>query len=129
MNGKFLLDTNIIIALFAQNVLVQERLATAQTTFVSLITIGELYYGTSKSKQIEKNRQRLEEFVANTVILPCDISTAQHYGQIKSLLRKKGQPIPENDIWIAALAQQHQLTLVSRDKHFKVVDDLMLEKW
>lgn len=45
MNGNFLLDTNIIIALFAQDVLIQELMAKAQATFVSIITVGELYYG------------------------------------------------------------------------------------
>jgi len=44
-------------------------------------------------------------------------------------LRKKGRPIPENDIWIAAIAFQHDLTLVSRDEHFEEVEDLKLEKW
>jgi tRNA(fMet)-specific endonuclease VapC len=130
MNGKwYLLDTNIIIALFAQEIAVQARLAETPATFISLITVGELYYGARKSKQTEKNIHRIDEFVANTLVLPCDTLTAQHYGQIKLMLRKKGRPIPENDIWIAALAQQYQLTLVSRDRHFSVIDDLMLETW
>jgi tRNA(fMet)-specific endonuclease VapC len=44
-------------------------------------------------------------------------------------LREKGQPIPENDIWIAAIAQQHDLTLVTKDAHFNVIDHLKIEKW
>ena len=53
----------------------------------------------------------------------------QRYGKVKNGLRKKGRPIPENDIWIAAIAFQHDLTLVSRDEHFKEVENLKLEKW
>lgn len=48
---------------------------------------------------------------------------------IKTLLREKGQPIPENDIWIAAIAEQHGLTLVTKDAHFDAIDHLKIEKW
>ena len=51
------------------------------------------------------------------------------YGVIKQALREKGRPIPENDIWIAAIAQQYGLTLVTRDDHFTAIDGLTLEKW
>ena len=129
MNGKFLLDTNIIIALFAQDVLIQEHLAKAQATFVSIITVGELYYGAEKSKHINANTQRIDEFVDQHTVLPNNVTTAKHYGQIKHVLRKKGHPIPDNDIWIAAIAQQYQLTLVSRDKHFNAIEGLSLVRW
>jgi tRNA(fMet)-specific endonuclease VapC len=51
------------------------------------------------------------------------------YGDIKNRLRDKGQPIPENDIWIAVIAQQHVLTLVSNDGHFDIIENLKVEKW
>jgi tRNA(fMet)-specific endonuclease VapC len=47
----------------------------------------------------------------------------------KNLLRAKGRPIPENDIWIAAIAKQHELTLVSRDDHFKEIEDFLTLTW
>ena len=59
----------------------------------------------------------------------CDVSTARHYGKIRELLRAKGRPIPENDIWIAAHAQQYDLTLVSRDAHFSAVEGIRIEAW
>jgi len=59
----------------------------------------------------------------------CDAVTAQQYGRIKNDLRAKGRPIPENDIWIAAVAVQHGLTVVSRDDHFTEVTDLLCEVW
>ena len=64
-----------------------------------------------------------------TVILPCDVETARFYGDVKDILRKKGNPIHENDIWIAATALQHDLSLISRDEHFSFVDDLEVEAW
>ena len=62
-------------------------------------------------------------------MLPCDLGTAAAYGQIKDELRLKGRPIPENDVWIAAVARQHGLILASRDDHFRSVDGLAVEAW
>ena len=59
----------------------------------------------------------------------CDEETARHYGIIKFALLRKGRPILENDIWIAASAWQHRLTVATRDGHFDYVDDLPLEHW
>jgi tRNA(fMet)-specific endonuclease VapC len=62
-------------------------------------------------------------------VLACDAITATYYGNVKDQLRLKGKPIPENDIWIAALALQHDLVLISRDEHFKVIEQLKVETW
>lgn len=129
MNGKFLLDTNIIIALFAQEMVIQESLMTAQEVYVPAIVIGELYYGARNSGRIEENVNRIDKFAATNEILHCDVNTAQYYGIIKQKLRQKGQPIPENDIWIAAIAQQYELTLISRDQHFRKIDGLQVKIW
>jgi tRNA(fMet)-specific endonuclease VapC len=55
--------------------------------------------------------------------------TAQYYGEIKNRLRAKGRPLPENDIWIAAVAKQYGLVIVSCDKHFNEIDSLVVEVW
>ena len=127
--GRFLLDTNIVIALFAREAAVQQRLAEASEVFVPSIVLGELYYGARKSTRVTENLARIDEFVASSAVLPCDTATAQQYGDIKNKLRAKGRPIPENDIWIAAIAMQYQLTLVARDGHFHEVDGLQVEAW
>jgi len=62
-------------------------------------------------------------------VLACDQATAREYGQIKARLRAKGRPLPENDIWIAAIARLHGLTLVTRDQHFREVEGLAWEAW
>ena len=127
--GRFLLDTNIVIALFAREAAVQQRLAEASEVFVPSIVLGELYYGARKSTRVIENLARIDEFVASSTVLLCDRATAQQYGDIKNKLRAKGRPIPENDIWIAAIAMQYQLTLVARDGHFHEVDGLQIEAW
>jgi len=104
-------------------------LARAAETFVPSIALGELYYGARKSARASDNLARIDEFAARSAVLACDATTAQQYGHIKDILREKGRPIPENDIWIAAVAQQYGLTLVTRDEHFKEIDALVVETW
>jgi tRNA(fMet)-specific endonuclease VapC len=129
MSGRVLLDTNIVIALFAKEAAVEQHLAEAEEVFIASIVLGELYYGAQKSARVETNISRVNTFAAGSAVLVCDTATAQYYGVIKNQLRAKGTPIPENDIWIAAIARQYQLILVTRDEHFRAVDGLIVEQW
>jgi tRNA(fMet)-specific endonuclease VapC len=129
MSGRYLLDTNVIIDLLENEEAVRTMLGEAEEAFVSSIAIGELFYGAEKSTHPAENVSRIDEFAAITRVLGCDIQTARHYGQIKNILRARGRPIPENDIWIAAVARQYALTLVTRDKHFSEIEDLPTVCW
>jgi tRNA(fMet)-specific endonuclease VapC len=129
MSGRYLLDTNIVIALFASDEAVVEQIKAATEVFLPSVVFGELYYGARRSGRIEANIERVDEFATGSVVLSCDVGTAQRYGEIKDELRKKGRPIPENDIWVAALALQYDLTLASRDEHFCQVQELRTEAW
>ena len=129
MNGKHLLDTNIIVALFKNDENVRNQMAASPEVFAPAIAVGELYYGAQHSAHVEENMNHVREFAKSTTVLACDIATAEHYGQIKNELKTKGHPLPENDIWIAAIARQHSLTVVTRDQHFKEIDELLLEEW
>ena len=129
MPGNFLLDTNIAVALLAGEEGVRAALNQSGLTFLSSIVLGELFYGARKSARSASNLARVEELTAKFVVLNCDVSTARHYGKIRELLRAKGRPIPENDIWIAAHAQQYELTLVTRDAHFRAVEGIRIEVW
>lgn len=129
MSGRYLLDTNIIIALFAGDEAVIEHLREADEVFVPVIAVGELYYGARRSQRRDANLASVDKFLRQNSILNCDIESASRYGEIKDALRKLGRPIPENDLWIAALAKQHNLHLVSRDEHFATIEDLALVKW
>ena len=129
MNGNYLLDTNIVIGIFGNDSAVLSRLSAAIAVYVPAIVLGELYYGAYKSQRPLENCQRIADFSASCVILACDMVTAEHYGRIKNALRELGRPIPENDIWIAALASQHALTVASRDGHFADVATIATEAW
>jgi len=129
MNGKYLLDTNVVIAFLIKDESVIDRPAPQDQLYVSSTIIGELFYGAFNSGMVEENCNRVENFIRDTSTVTCDTDTARIYGQVKTLLRKQGRPIPDNDIWIATVARQYGLTLVTRDEHFNHVDDLNLVRW
>lgn len=129
MGGKFLLDTNVVIALFAQDASVQDHFKRSDAVYLPSIVFGEFYYGAQRSSKVEANLSRIDQLAASVTVLPCDEGAAQEYGVVKNFLRMRGRPLPENDIWVAAIARQHALTLVSRDEHFKEVAGLQLERW
>lgn len=130
MNGnRLLLDTNAIIALQRQNSSLINLIHQADDVFIPLTAVGELYFGAYKSTRIEENRENVARFLKGRVILNPDTNTANVYGLIKQQLRAKGRPIPENDIWIAAIAIQYDLELVTQDRHFSEVDNLKHLAW
>ncbi len=129
MNGDFLLDTNIVIALFEDDPSVRQHLAARPQVAISVTVLGELYFGAFKSRDLAKNLRRINDLLPQTALWECDAETAFEYGSIKNELRLKGRPIPDNDIWVAAMARQYGMTLVSRDSHFAEVDRLSWEQW
>lgn len=129
MPGRYLLDTNIIIALFNGDPGVEARLQASPEVFLSSVVLGELYFGAAKSGRPGANRAKVEEFAASCPLLVTDDMTALEYGTVKTGLQRIGKPIPENDVWIAAAAFQHDLILVTRDGHFDSVDGLRFESW
>ncbi|MCY3551949.1 MAG: type II toxin-antitoxin system VapC family toxin, partial [Candidatus Poribacteria bacterium] len=115
MSGKYLLDTNVAIALFAGDLAVQEKVKNAEYIVAVPPVIGELCFGAQKSNRVTENLHKIDILVQQSIVFPCDLETAQWYGIIKNQLRRKGRPIPDNDIWIAAIAMQRGLILVTRD--------------
>ena len=71
----------------------------------------------------------LELVIQQSIVLPIDLDTTFHYASIRNELRQKGRPIPENDLWIAALAIQYGLRIVSRDLHFDEVGGIDRVAW
>ncbi len=73
--------------------------------------------------------QQVEEFIAGTAIIHCDLATARIYGRLFGAVHRIGKPMPTNDLWIAALCVQHELTLITRDAHFEHVAELKHTSW
>ncbi len=129
MSGEFLLDTNIVIRFFAHEEAVERRFGTDREVLLPIFVLGELFYGAQKSLLVRENCERIDAFVARVEILGGNMGTAREFGKIKNELRLKGRMIPESDLWIAALARQHDLILVSGDRHFAEVENLRREQW
>ena len=127
MNGKHLLDTNIIIGLLQNDKKIVNYIESCPKVLISSTVLGELYYGAFKSARTEKNCATISQLLTNISVLNINKSTARFYGQIKNQLKKLGKPIPENDIWIAASAMQYDLTLVSNDAHFSSIYGLKID--
>jgi tRNA(fMet)-specific endonuclease VapC len=128
-NGSVVLDTNIAIAFLSDDRSVREHVAETERIILPAVVLGELFYGARHSDRVEDNLQRVEELALNCEVLDVSIETARQYGIIKSELRRKGTPIPNNDIWIAALTQQYDATVATRDQHFDAVEHLEVVRW
>jgi tRNA(fMet)-specific endonuclease VapC len=88
-----------------------------------------LFFGAAKSGRSSENTAKVERFAAGRAIVSCDLDVAREYGLLKQRLREKGRPLPENDLWIAAAAKRHGMVLVTRDRHFHEVEDLLTADW
>ncbi len=125
---NLLIDTNIYTYALKGDPEVVSVLQQAHEIGISAVSIGELLSGFKGGKKEQENRRELEEFMDSPRVLVhgIDEGTAEFYAEVLHNLKKKGKPIPTNDIWIAALAFQHGLALFSKDQHFKEVPGLLM---
>lgn len=125
---KILLDTNAYVRFLAGDEKVLDILAAADQVYISVFVLGELYSGFLAAKKAQENRKILDRFLAKPTVSVLDASreTAEVYGMVKDALRRAGQPIPMNDVWIASHALETGSVLVTYDAHFRVVPGLRL---
>ena len=126
--NNILIDTNIYTSALKgehETIVVLQR---AASIVISSITIGELLSGFKAGNKEKQNREQLADFLDTPRVLlyGIDENTAEFYAEILNNLRKSGNPIPTNDIWIAAVAFEHGFRLYSKDRHFQYVQGLIL---
>jgi len=123
---KILLDTNAYTALFRGHQGVAGLVRRADQVLVSTVVAGELLFGFRNGSHYEANRRELEEFLSTpyVTLLPVTLVTSDRYGRIAAALRRKGRPIPTNDIWIAAHAMESGSELLSFDRHFEEIEGI-----
>jgi tRNA(fMet)-specific endonuclease VapC len=117
---RLALDTNAYAALGRQDAQVVELVETALHVVVPLPVIAELRAGFRSGSRSADNERHLLRFLAapGVEVVSPDEGTTHHYAGLHAQLRRNGTPIPINDLWIAALVLQHDLVLLSRDRHF-----------
>ncbi len=120
------LDTNRLTDLFQGDAELADRLGECDEVWVPLMVLGEMKAGFYGGSQQHRNEKVLRTFLATPtvgILLPSR-ETAEHYARIFVQLKRAGTPIPDNDLWIAALALEHDLALITRDRHFDRVPQL-----
>lgn len=124
-----ILDTHAVSALLGGDPALAERLADADRHHLPVIVIGEYRYGLARSRHRRSLGLLLDSLIRESIVLKIDETTAQTYAEVRDELRERGRPLPENDVWIAALARQHEVPIVSRDMHFDAVERLRRVSW
>jgi predicted nucleic acid-binding protein len=124
-----ILDTNGLSAMADGDPKLQPILSQASELAIPVIALGEYRYGIAQSRNRLRYEKWLIEVVANCRVLRIDEATAREYADIRGELRRAGRPIPGNDVWIAALARQHAMPVLSRDEHFDFVPKLKRVTW
>ncbi len=94
-----------------------------------VIVMGEYLYGLKSSRDQAAREPRFAAFTRTCRLLAVTPDTAVHYANIRHRLRLAGTPIPENDIWIAALALEHEQKVLSNDRHFDLVEGIERISW
>ena len=116
-----ILDTNALSALLEGDPGVQTILENAQDIYLPVIVLGEYQFGLIRSRARKPLMALLDRLQRLANVLSIDVETVAPYAAIRDELKQAGTPLPSNDVWIAALARQHELPILSRDSHFDVV--------
>ncbi len=127
--GNVVLDTSVVVAVLRRVPGVKERLHGAEELLVPLVTLGELEYGANLAAPQKRQREAVRTFMEGATLLLPTARTAAEYGRIKAALKASGTPLPENDVWIAAVALEHRWPLATRDQHFQSVPGLDVLDW
>ncbi len=126
MEVRVALDTNRLIDLFRGDAELAQRLEICEEVWIPLVVLGEIKAGFYGGTQQRRNEVLLNRLLAKSsveVLIP-GRETAEHYARLFVQLKRAGTPIPDNDLWIAALVLEHDLMLITRDRHFERIPQL-----
>ena len=119
-----ILDTNALSAWAEGRPAVEDFLRSADRLVVPSIVLGEYYFGIRQSRHRNRYEDWLRRYLPLAEIATVTHATADAYAAIRLELKRSGKPLPSNDVWIAALARQHVLPVLSNDTHFDMVAHL-----
>ncbi|MBI4823820.1 MAG: type II toxin-antitoxin system VapC family toxin [Nitrospirae bacterium] len=127
--NRIILDTSAYSAYLRGSLEIKLSIQQADEIFLNPVILGELLAGFMMGKSEKKNRAILEEFLSSprVKVVAIDEETSERYAVIINHLRKKGTPIPTNDLWISASAMQHGLKVVTTDNHYLKAPQIITE--
>jgi predicted nucleic acid-binding protein len=124
-----ILDTNALSALLDKDAALLEAIRESRELALPVIVLGEFRFGIGVSRRRDQYEAWLKRDLSLFRVLPVVEETSVYYAAIRSELKASGSPIPANDTWIAALARQHRMPIVSRDTHFDKVKNIERLGW
>jgi tRNA(fMet)-specific endonuclease VapC len=122
------LDTNRLTDLFRGDSALADHLGEYEEVWIPLVVLAEIKAGFYGGSQQHRNAAQLNHLFAKPTVdllLP-GRETAEHYARLFVQLKRAGTPVPDNDLWIAALVLEHDLILITRDRHFEHIPQLQL---
>jgi predicted nucleic acid-binding protein len=127
--SRVLLDTSGYSAFLRGDASIKRNLQEADEIVVNPVVLGELKAGFLRGKSRGRNEKELARFLGSprVTVASVDEGTSDRYAAILDGLRRAGTPIPTNDLWIAATAMQHGLSVVTTDAHFLRVPQILVE--
>jgi predicted nucleic acid-binding protein len=127
--SRVLVDTSAYSAFMQGDPAIKAALQQAGQLYLNAVVLGELLAGVAGGTRPDRNRKELGAFLSSPRIevLQLGDETAERYAAIFAFLRRQGTPIPTNDIWIAASAMEHGLSVLTRDPHFKKVPQVIVK--
>ena len=127
--NRIMLDISAYTAFLMGNSKIKLSIQQAEEVFLNPIILGELMAGFLMGKNEKRNRAILQDFLSSprVKIVEIDEETSERYAVIVGHLRIRGTPIPTNDIWIAASAMQQGLKVLTTDKHYLEVPQIITE--
>ncbi len=124
---RIAIDTNVAIAFLNNQEGIKNSLRGYDEIYLPITVCGELIFGAKNSAHPIKNIDRLGGLLEYGIILNSNLQVAETYGGVRKQLKEIGRPIPENDIWIAAICLANELPLMTFDKHFSYVEGLSVK--
>ncbi len=129
MSGEMALDTSAAIRFLNGDATITKRVLALPEVILPTIVVGELLFGAENSTRPLQNLPRHLEFISVCRVVSLGRETATMYAQTRLALKRKGRPIPMNDVWIATRCLEHGWALVTDDTDFDYVDGLIVEHW
>ena len=126
---KLMIDTSAYAAFKRGYPDVTSQIRKATAIMLPVIVLGELWAGFEVGSRRGINRDELDAFLNSprVTVAPIVTATAERYARIYAYLRKNGQPIPTNDLWIAASAMEHSAVLLTADAHFSHLPQILIQ--